>query len=195
MDKSTFFKNHFNPVIKLPESIEDELWDSLTIDSLKKGDYTVKQNEMEHYVRFLVDGIIRVFRIDEDKEITMDFLFSGEFVTGYSSFISRLPSPYSLQMLKTGTVFKFPSRKIHELFNKSHEFERFGRIAAEQAYLKRTFMESDILMNTAEKRYVSLLEKNPKLVQEIPVKHIASYLGIAAQSLSRIRSRITTGVK
>lgn len=191
MDKSTFFENIMNPIVRLPEDIQNEFWESSEVLKLKKGDYSLQQGEKEHFVRFLVKGIIRVFKIEVEKEITMDFLFSGEFVTGYTSFISDAPSPYSLQMLQEGTILKFPIRKVRELLDKSHEFERFARIAAEQAYLKRTNIESELLLNTAEERYLSLLEKNSKLVQEIPVKHIASYLGIAAQSLSRIRSRIS----
>jgi CRP-like cAMP-binding protein len=189
MDSRERFESILNEVVVLPQEIKDELWDSAKVYHLKKGDYSLEQGKIERYVCFLTKGSLRAFRQDGDKEITIEFLSCGEFVTAYSSFISQLPSPFSLQMMEDGTVVKFPKRVIDKLYNDSHEFERLGRFLAESAYLKRTQHETEILMCTAEERYWLMMERSGEFVQKIPVKYVASYLGIQPQSLSRIRAK------
>ena len=63
-------------------------------------------------------------------------------------------------------------------------------VSAEMSYVEKQQQQIDLLLKTAEQRYVDLLEKQPKLIQRTPQKHIASYLGITTQSLSRIRKKI-----
>jgi len=75
------------------------------------------------------------------------------------------------------------------LFDKYHEFERPERLMTKHFYLRRVQHEIEILSHSAEERYLNLLKRGPNLVAKIPVKHLASYLGIHKQSLSHIRSK------
>jgi signal-transduction protein with cAMP-binding, CBS, and nucleotidyltransferase domain len=189
MESREQFESVLNKVVSLPQEVKDELWTSAKVHYLKKGDYSLEQGKTERYVCFMTKGSLRAFRQDGEREITIEFLSCGEFVTAYSSFISQVASPFSLQMMEDGTIIKFPKSIIDKLYNDSHEFERLGRLLAEVAYLKRTQHETEILMCTAEERYWLMMERSGEFVQKIPVKYVASYLGIQPQSLSRIRAK------
>jgi len=79
---------------------------------------------------------------------------------------------------------------LQSLYARSHHGERIGRLMAEYQYIKRLRREMDLLSRTAEERYAGLLQRAPKLVSNISVKHLSSYLGIQPESLSRIRKQL-----
>ena len=79
---------------------------------------------------------------------------------------------------------------VQEIFNSTAIGNRIGRIATEELFLKKAKRELDLLNKTAEERYLSLFTERPELIKEIPLKFIASYIGITPQALSRIRKRI-----
>lgn len=174
---------------ELNDEIKDELWDKASIIKYKKGDYVLNQNQVEKYITFLYLGSIRAFQLQDDDDISLDFRFSGDIITAYTSYISQKPSPVAIQALSDSIVIKIHKDSIEQLYEKHHSFEHLGRLISEYFYLRRIEREIEILSHSAEERYAKLIEKNPKLVAEIPVKFLASYIGIRKQSLSRIRAK------
>ena len=138
----------------------------------------------------IISGVARLYFEKEDKEITIDFAFENGYVTAYESFLTRLPSAYTIEALTDIELW----RASHESFLYFQENTSIGnyigRISAEILYLIKAEREISFLTETAEERYLKLLKQQPQLLQKVPLKYLASYIGITSQALSRIRERI-----
>ncbi len=178
--------NHFLP---LPQAEWEAFSEILSIKQYKKGDYLIREGQVENHIYFLNRGATRNYFIKDGKEFTVDFQFEGDFVTAYYSLITREPSTIFIELLEDTEAVSIPVQFLNEFYARFHNGEKIGRLMAEYQYIKRLRKEMDLLSRTAEERYADLMRKNPALIQSISVKHLSSYLGIAPESLSRIRKQ------
>lgn len=146
--------------------------------------------KVERYLSFLEDGVVRLFIPKEENDLTFAFVFKESFVSAYDSFLKQTPSEYSLATITDSVLYRMEYDDVQEIFNSTAIGNRIGRIATEELFLKKAKRELDLLNKTAEERYLSLFTERPELIKEIPLKFIASYIGITPQALSRIRKRI-----
>jgi CRP-like cAMP-binding protein len=159
----------------------------LLLKKYSKGDFLIREGQVENYIYFLNKGATRHYFIKDGKEFTVDFQFQGDFVTAYYSLITREPSAVFIELLEEAEVVAIPVKFLNEFYGKYHHGEKIGRLMAEYQYIKRLRKEMDLLSYTAEERYTALMQRNPAMIQHISVKHLSSYLGIHPESLSRIR--------
>lgn len=154
----------------------------------------ISAGEVENYLYFIDQGFVRFYinkNVKNDiKEITFSFTGENSFTSAYDSFITRKPCVYNIQTLKKTTVFRIHFDDLQELYYKTAVGNFLGRISAEQLYVKKAKREIDFLIYSAEERYLDLMKTFPEYILQIPLKFIASYLGITPQALSRIRKRI-----
>ena len=155
-----------------------------------KNDFLIQAGQVEKYIYYLDEGMVRLFLNDNGRDISLDFIFSNDFVSAYSSFLTGQPTAFTVQALTDVQAVRFSRTNLLALYEQSHKAERIGRLIAEQAFLRKTSREVQFLTSNAKQRYIQLLEQSPVLVQTIPVRHLASYLGIAPESLSRIRREV-----
>ncbi|WP_343671517.1 Crp/Fnr family transcriptional regulator [Chitinophaga sp.] len=176
------------------QPLDDAEWaefsQTLHLKTYKKGDFLIREGEVENQVYFLNTGATRHYFIRDGKEFTVDFQFAGDFVTAYYSLITREPSTVFVEVLEETTAVIINYQELQSLYAHSHHGERIGRLMAEYQYVKRLRREMDLLSRTAEERYAHLLQRAPMLVSNISVKHLSSYLGIQPESLSRIRKQL-----
>ena len=165
----------------------------LVFQKFNKEDYLCREGQVENYIYFLNKGIARSYFLKDGRDYTLDFFFTQDFVTSFTSFLSRRPSLVTIQALENCETWKINHRYIYEQYTKHHSSERLGRLIAEMQFMKRSSKEMELLSLTAEERYRNLFQKNPVLVNKIAVKHLSSFLGIHPESLSRIRNKIAAG--
>lgn len=156
----------------------------------QKNELLIQAGQVEYYIYYVADGMVRLFLNDDGKDISLDFVFSNDFVSAYSSFLTGQPTAFTIQALSDVQALRFSRSNLLTLYDQSHKAERIGRLIAEQAFLRKTSREVQFLTSNARQRYLHLLEQNPVLVQTISVRHLASYLGIEPESLSRIRREV-----
>lgn len=157
-----------------------------------KHDFLCQAGQTEQYLYFIHVGAIRVYYQTEQQEFTLNFHFANEFVSAFSSFLTQTPSRLYLQALEQVEVSRIHRQHLYNSYKQYHKAERIGRLFAETLYVQKTNREIDLLSLSAEEQYINLLRKNPKLVNTISVKHLASYLGIQPESLSRIRQKVNS---
>jgi len=155
-----------------------------------KNDLLCPAGHVEQYIYFIHTGLVRVYFQKEAEELTLNFHFENEFVSSFSSFLTQTPSRVAVQALDKIQASRIHYKAIQALYSHSHNGERIGRLIAESLYLAKTNREIDLLSLSAEEQYLNLLQKNPKFISHLSVKHLASYLGIQPESLSRIRHKI-----
>lgn len=139
---------------------------------------------------FLVDGVTRIFQLKNDMEYTLRFNFPITPFNSYASFITQTPSLINVEALTDVKVFRMSYRDMQGLYEISKMAERVGRRMIELLYVQREIKELQMHSKTAEDYYFELIDDNDSLVQRIPQKHLASYLGITPESLSRIKRSV-----
>ena len=179
--------------------ISQEDWDFALSKSkiihLKKGDYWVQEGSTCQYIGFVITGVFRVFSTVEGKEIIAHFSFErrNPVLSAYTSFINQMPSLESIQALEDSSLLVLHHEHLQNLYQEKPIFERLGRLLIEQMYVLAKMRIYDLQHKTATERYAELLEKYPQIINRIAQHHVASYLGIAPESLSRLRKKLQQG--
>jgi CRP-like cAMP-binding protein len=159
--------------------------------SFKKKSFLTKRGEVEKYAYFILEGAVKYEAVTEEgKEICVDLGFQGNLVSSFAACLSQMPSIIAIQAVTNIKAFRLYYPPILELLETSKNAERFHRLIAEQLYIRETRRTYTLISKTAEERYLHLLENQPDALRLIPIKDLASYLGIHPDSLSRIRNSI-----
>ncbi len=158
---------------------------------LKKQSYLLETGGMSNEYLFLTKGIMRAFTYNYDgDEVTTGLYGPNNMVIEVSSFFTRTASLETIQALTDCEGYTLSFEQMNNLFHTIPDFREFGRamlVRGFAAFKQRTLA---MITQTAEERYVALLSASPELIQHVPVKYIASYLGITDTSLSRIRREL-----
>jgi len=141
-------------------------------------------------IGFVNKGCFRTYYLADGKEINTHFVFENQFVGDYDSFISARPGKYFIQALEDAEIVTFNLAALQNAYDQSQNWERFGRMMAEHSFKLTTQRVESFLFLDGEQRYLALLEQQPELLSRIPLYHIASYLGLERESLSRLRRKI-----
>lgn len=170
----------------------------LYLKSVKKKKQFVAEGKECNEVGFILNGSFRFYFVKEGVEISNYFCFQNEFISSYRSFLRREKSVINIEAMEDSLLVCFSYSSLQELLNDKRvvlKMERFGRRIAE--YLICCYEERVVsfVTQTPEERYRQLLENGNDLLQKIPQRYIANYLGITAVSLSRIRKRVFTSSK
>ena len=185
---NSLFNNNHSLLLENPELAE--AFEKIMIyESFPKNTILHKSGQICDYMYIIISGIGRVFYYKEDKDITCYFAAEQESITAIDSFIQRKKSKYFLEASEDLEVFKIAHSDLENLFNSNPKYERFGRLFLQQIYIELVERLDDLLLKTAQQRYEALLEKKPYLFQRVAAKHIATYLGMAPETFSRIRGK------
>jgi CRP-like cAMP-binding protein len=157
----------------------------------KKKDLILKEGEVENYLSFVEEGVARLFFVKQNKELTTRFVFKYQYLTSYDSFLQRSPSRCNMEALTDMIVWQIHYDDLQEVYRTSPVGNLIGRLTIENIYLAKLNKEFSYLSESAEERYLKLMKEQPNLFQLVPLKHIATYMGITPQALSRIRKRIS----
>ncbi len=174
--------------------ISDRDWEifssKLFKQAIPKKTDILTAGETEKHLSFIEEGILRLYIPGELTDLTFGFAFSDSFVCAYDSFLTQLPSVYSVQTITDASLWRLSYTDLQTIYNSTEIGNLIGRKTSEQLFLKKAERELSLLNDTAEERYLKIFKNRPELIEKIPLKYIASYIGITPQGLSRIRKRI-----
>lgn len=141
---------------------------------------------------FITKGAVREYLInDKGNDISVWFGFENDVAACLASFISNRPSFTGLQALEDVKAFGINRDSLYELYDKFSEIERLGRLMTERYFVATEAYRRGFHHLSAAQRYDELISNSPRIIQRIPLTHIASYLGVSLETLSRIRSKLT----
>lgn len=146
-------------------------------------------DKKENYGYFLIQGAVGSFVWKNDKYICLDLLIDSDFFGDELSLISGKPSPIEIIALENSSVLRISKSNIEKL-RKTPMGALLFSVGDQKALLEKENKQIELMTQTAEERYLELLQSKPELIQRISQKDIASYLGISTQSLSRIKRKI-----
>ncbi len=146
-------------------------------------------NKRENYGYFLLEGAVGLFVRNENNYICLDLFIENNFFADELSLLSSKPSPVEIIALEKSSVLRMSKSNMEKLRQTPMGILLFS-IGDQQSLLEKQEKQIELMTQTAEERYLQLLQNKPELIQRISQKDIASYLGISTQSLSRIRRQI-----
>lgn len=159
---------------------------------VKKNQFVVHAGAVQKCTNFLNQGSMRTYFIDQTgQEHIVQFAIEGWWISDLQSFISQVPATFNVQAIEDCDILELPFANLEELYVRIPKMERYFRIITQRAFVAfQQRIVQNISMN-AEERYLAFREKYPKIELRIPQRLIASYLGISAEFLSKIKSRLT----
>jgi len=157
-----------------------------------KGKFLVDIGDTTHPLYFVHSGIIRYMLIvpETGEDITKDFSFAPTFAASFGSSMSAQPSRIGIVALTDCATSLWPLHALTSLFDRDIEWQKLGRKLAEWLYLRKEDREISFITQSAEDRYLALRGVFSDRISAVPQHHIASYLGITAESLSRLKARL-----
>ncbi len=159
--------------------------------SLDRNEYFLKAGQVSNEYLFVEEGFLRAFAYDVNgNDVTTAFYSGNQVVFEVSSYFERVPSKENIQALQPTHGLYITYEELNNLFHSLPEFRNFGRSILVKGFAALKKRMLSVITETAEERYVNLLKANPEILQNAPLKNIASYLGITDTSLSRIRKEI-----
>ncbi len=162
----------------------------LARQEFSKKHILTKAGQTENCLSFIESGVARFYIPKQEKDLTFNIVFDNGFLSAYDSFLTQTPSTYNIETLTDTTLWRLTYSDLQIIYKETEIGNIIGRQASEELFLKKQKRELALLNLTAEQRYLNLFSEQPKLIQQIPLKYIASYIGITPQALSRIRKRI-----
>lgn len=188
MNYKEVFKTIEKTYTPLSTECQQELIASSKVCVYKKGDIVVREGQFSKKVFFIVQGCSRAYYLKDGKDISDWFTFENQFMASIVSFFSNEPSPHYVEFVEDSTVLEFSKDTVDKLSQKHHDFERLISKIVTETMLGLCERLYTIQFNKAEERYKHLLSIYPFITNRIPLTHIASYLGITLETLSRIRN-------
>tara|TARA_R110000850_G_C9990883_1_gene467013 strand:- start:5109 stop:5690 length:582 start_codon:yes stop_codon:yes gene_type:complete len=158
------------------------------VSTFKRGEVVVREGQFSKKAYLIVAGCSRAYYLKDGKDISDWFTFENQFMAPIVSFFSEKPSPHYVEFVEDATVLEFSKDSMDILTNKHHDFERFISKVVTETMLGLCERLYTLQFNKAEERYKHLLSIYPNITNRIPLTHIASYLGITLETLSRIRN-------
>lgn len=157
------------------------------IKRIKKYQYLLRKGQVCSELCFVKSGCFKVIYPHADREVNVWFAFEEMPITEMQSFVTQSPSQYTIRALENAEVFAIGYNDLQKLYEEFSSFRFFGMRIVERMLAKSIRRMASFQFETAEARYEKLFD-NPDYLNRIPLKDLASFLGITPNSLSRIRN-------
>ena len=165
----------------------DRLFEIAAQHHYAKGQTILKEGQTCNFILFVETGYLRTFINKDGKEINTDFTFEGSFTTNLKSLRSGFPSDTTIIAEEPATIYQFNKDALLALYNVSAEIESFGRKLVEQLLIAQEEHTNLFKIYSPTERYQYFRDSQPEMLQRVSLSQLASYLGVARETLSRIR--------
>ena len=180
--------NFFHSVLPVPLAVLEEITRRFSEYELARGDYFLKAGRPAAHYLFLEEGFLKAYTTQETgEEAVTAFYGSNNVVFEAASFFNRTPSKENFVALTNCRGWIISFEQLNDLFHTVPAFRELGRAILVRMLVQLKQRILSLAGDTAEERYVRLLQQNPEVFQYAALKDIASYLGVTDTSLSRIR--------
>ncbi|WP_196896092.1 Crp/Fnr family transcriptional regulator [Aureivirga marina] len=187
-DKHQALIENFEKEVSLNEVEKEIIRDYFHFFTIQKKKDLLRSGDICNYTFFILKGCTRSFNIDEKGiERIQNFGFENYWVGDLLSLFTGEPSSLTIETIEHSQILKIHKDDLENLYNEVPQLERFFRILYQKAYVSSLKRLNKMVQFSASENYNQLIKEQPNLLQRVPLAYIASYLGIAPESLSRIR--------
>ena len=181
--------DYFNSITPLPPELVDDIIKYAVIKEYKKNEFILKAGKVSNYTSWIIKGLTRSYYVKDIEDITTKFLWDGAPITSVYSYYSRKPGNENIVALEDTTLASLHYDHMQYLYKTYPAFNVIGRVITEQYLYMLEIEVYNLRKQKAEDRYQFIVKHFPHLLQRVPLKYLATYLGINLETLSRIRGK------
>ena len=160
------------------------------VKKIKKRQFLDQPGFISRYRNYVAQGAFRSYFVDEEgKEHTVQIAIDDWFVSDFYSYITQTPATLFVEALEDSIILQMEYEAVEQLCHNMHSLSEYFRISTEKAFAFSRNRALSNLSKTAEDRYIEFLERYPTIIDRVPQYIVASYLGMSAEFLSKIRTR------
>jgi CRP/FNR family transcriptional regulator, anaerobic regulatory protein len=187
MENLLLFLESIHP---MSDGLKQHLASILKSMELPKKDFLLRAGHVSRNICFIANGLLRCFYIKDGDEVSSWFMKQGDVIVSVESFFAQKESYESIQALEDSVLYYITYEELQHLYRHFPEFNFIGRVLVERYYMLSEQRLYSLRMQRSQERYEYMLKYHPDLVLRVPMKYLASYLGITEETLSRIRSKL-----
>jgi CRP-like cAMP-binding protein len=184
------FSRHFSKYGELTAEEKAAIHESMQLKEFDRGRILVSPGETLRETYFILEGLVRSYYFTGNDEVTTAFFAEDEWVLSPGDGDTARPSPTGLVCMERTLVVTGNEKTARQLFEKFPRFESVAMAIVQEAFFAQQTRHTEWITQSAEQRYLSLQKQRPAIFQRVSQYHIASYIGVKPESLSRIRKRI-----
>ncbi len=189
-DEIKRFKKYVMQITPMDDESFDIAIEYLKIELIERGDFLVKEGQICNKIAFIYEGLFRIYYLKEGIEINTCFCKENSITSSFNSFIHHIPSNESIQAIEDSHIITLSSDHLNNLCKENSKWQNVRLLLTEKECLRLSDRANSLSFETALEKYRNLLKYQPEIIRRVSMQHIASYLGISRETLSRIRSRI-----
>lgn len=187
MDKASIIQTIVDHYQYLPAACQAKLLETSRVLQVSRGDELVRAGSYSHQVFYVAKGSARAYYLKDGKDVSDWFAFENRFICSINSYFLQVPSPHTIETLEPSWLLVLDRTIVDQLSEEYREFDRLGKRLVTETMLLLQQRIVGMQFQTAKQSYEHLLELYPNITQRVALGHIASYLGITLETLSRIR--------
>lgn len=187
MESLTALIKHFWPTVT--PDFEVALQEAVVREEIPKKTVILQEGQVAKKMHFVEKGCLRGYYLKEGTEVNSWFMKEGDFVISIVSFYTQHPSEELIETLEDCVLWSISYQRLHQLYLQHPGFNQAGRLLTERYYVLSEQRTQSLRKKTADERYRQLITSFPEISKRIPLKYIASYLGITSETLSRLRAK------
>lgn len=157
--------------------------------TIERNAFLKVKGSIDTNIYFIEEGSLRIFVLDDYEERIIRFGYKDNIIVSLDSFLTESPSDFYIQAIKKTSVKVIPKKSFMVFINKNEDHLKLWVKILEDLILQQIEREKDILIQSPKERFDRVLNRSPKLFQEVPNKHIANYLRMSPETLSRLKKR------
>jgi CRP-like cAMP-binding protein len=177
----------FTEKLGLDKSHFETFYSELKVKNLKKKEHLIREGSVCNFIGIVSSGTLRSYVQNNEGEFNNDFYFEHDFVSAYTSFLTQIPTNCNIEALTNSTIHYISYEKLNKLITQDNAFLKLGKYVSDTYFIRKCKRETSFLKHSASERLEALSSLYPGIEQRVSQYHIASYLGVKPESLSRIK--------
>lgn len=173
----------------LSSELRTALVKMLRKDAFPRKHWLLQPSQVSDRLYFIEEGLARGYYLKDGREVTSWFMRENDFLFSIVSFYAGQPAREYIELLEDSIVWSITYTQLQALYRNFPEFNVVGRLITEKYYVLSELRTQNLRMQTAPERYEQLMHDFPDIFGRVPLKYIASHLGISPETLSRLRGQ------
>jgi CRP-like cAMP-binding protein len=182
--------SYINQIYKMPEKALNNFLSLTEPIVFKKGDLIFREAKAEKFIYIIQKGIARAYKTQNNQEVTFWFGIEGDTVISIKNYVEGVNSYETIEAVEDILAYRISTDLLKKLYIEDVHVANWGRCYAEKEMLKNEERLISRQFKSATERYLELISSQPQIIRRVPLRYIASYLGITQVSLSRIRAEL-----